>query len=153
MRYTVVHRQHERQVGTFARATGALSTSGLTIMRAQIENVSTSAGDLAWDIFWVVDPEHPERQPESRRQEVRERICLLMDSLDEPLPPHRRKWTPRSHDEPDSVNVLPVKVVFDNETVDRYTIVSFFAYDEVGLLYRIASVLAAQRARVAFRQD
>ena len=46
--------------------------------------------------------------------------------------------------------MLPKKVVFDNETVDRYTILSFFAYDEVGLLYRIAATLAEKRVVLHF---
>ena len=46
--------------------------------------------------------------------------------------------------------MLPKKVVFDNETVDRCTILSFFAYDEVGLLYRIAATLAEKRVVLHF---
>ena len=48
------------------------------------------------------------------------------------------------------MNVLPTKVVFDNDTVDRYTILSFFAYDEVGLLYRIAATLAENQVVLHF---
>ena len=48
------------------------------------------------------------------------------------------------------MNVLPTKVVFDNETVERYTILSFFAYDEVGLLYRIAATLAKMNVVLHF---
>lgn len=139
MRYTVIRREGERSIGTFARATGALSTSGLSILRAQIETV----GDVAWDYFWAVDPTHPDREtPASQTEQVCKRVCHLLDSPNEPLPPYRRKWTTQGEREPESVNVLPTKVVFDNETFDRYTILSFFAYDEVGLLYRIAAALA-----------
>ncbi len=147
MRYTVIRREAERTIGTFARATGALSTSGLTIMRAQIETV----GDLAWDYFWVIDPSQPDQQTTSPRSEqICQRVCHLLDSPDEPLPPHRRTWTTQGEREPDSVNVLPTKVVFDNDTVDRYTILSFFAYDEVGLLYRIAASLAENQVVLHF---
>jgi [protein-PII] uridylyltransferase len=147
MRYTVIRREGERSIGTFARATGALSTSGLTIMRAQIETV----GDVAWDYFWVIDPAYPDQEtPVARSKQVRDRICHLLDSPKEPLPPHRRTWTTQGEREPDLVNVLPTKVVFDNETVDRYTILSFFAYDEIGLLYRIAATLAENRVVLHF---
>ncbi len=147
MRYTVIRREGERSIGTFARATGALSTSGLTILRAQIETV----GDVAWDYFWVIDPAYPDQEtPASRSRKVCERVCHLLDSPNEALPPHRRTWTMQEECEPDSVNVLPTKVVFDNETVDRYTILSFFAYDEVGLLYRIAATLAEKRVVLHF---
>lgn len=147
MRFTVIRREEERSIGTFARATGALTTSGLEILRAQIEMV----GDFAWDDFWVTDPGFPGVEvPEDRAKKVCGRVCHLLDSPDEPLPPYRRHWKSQRYREPDSVNVLPTKVVFDNETVDRYTILSFFAYDQTGLLYRIAATLAEQRVVLHF---
>ncbi len=146
-RYTIVRREDERTIGTFARATGALSTNGLTILRAQVEMV----GNFAWDDFWVTDPESTDAETlEARTAEVCKSVCHFLDTPDEPLPPHRRTWCAIGNREPDSVNVLPKKVVFDNETVDRYTILSFFAYDEVGLLYRIAATLAEQRLVLYF---
>ena len=146
-RYTVIRREDEHSIGTFARATGVLSTSGLTIMRAQIEMV----GDLAWDNYWVTDLERSEGQAvEPRTESICARVCHLLDSPDEPLPAHRRKWDSQNPREGDSVNVLPTKVVFDNETVERYTILSFFAYDEVGLLYRIAATLAKMNVVLHF---
>lgn len=147
MRYTVIRREGERTIGTFARSTGALSTSGLTILRAQIETV----GDLAWDYFWVIDPANLDEEASSKQSdEVCKRVCHLLDSPDEPLPPYRRKWATQGERESEAVNVLPTKVVFDNETVDRYTILSFFAYDEVGLLYRIAATLAENQVVLHF---
>jgi [protein-PII] uridylyltransferase len=146
-RYTVIRREDEHSIGTFARATGVLSTSGLTILRAQIEMV----GDLAWDNYWVTDLECPDGQPvETRHETICARVCHLLDSPDEPLPAHRRKWDSQNPREGESVNVLPSKVVFDNETVERYTILSFFAYDEVGLLYRIAATLAKMNVVLHF---
>lgn len=147
MRYTIIRRESQRSIGTFARATGALSSNGLTILRAQIEMV----GGFAWDDFWVIDPEFPEGEtPAARTAEICERVRHLMDTPDEPLPTRPRTWTPSSNREPDSVNVLPKKVIFDNDTVDRYTILSFFAYDEVELLYRIASTLAEKQVVLHF---
>ncbi|QDT02457.1 Bifunctional uridylyltransferase/uridylyl-removing enzyme [Rubripirellula lacrimiformis] len=147
MRYTVIRHEQRHSIGTFSRATGALATSGLAILRAQIEMV----GDFAWDHFWVIDPEYPEGEtPQHRTDQISQRVCHLLDNPDEPLPRFRTTWKPTSEVEPTSVNVLPKKVVFDNDTVDRYTIVSFFAYDEVGLLYRIASALADQRLVLSF---
>ena len=73
IRYTVVRREDEHSIGTFARATGVLSTSGLTILRAQIEMV----GDLAWDNYWVADPEGPDRQPgDSRTDSICASECV-----------------------------------------------------------------------------
>jgi [protein-PII] uridylyltransferase len=138
-RYTVIRREDERSIGTFARACGALSASGVTIMRARIEMV----GDLAWDDFWVTDLENPASQsPQHRMDEISERVRHFLDSPDEPMPQPRQTWCSQTANEGDSVNVLPKKVMFDNDSVDRYTIISFFAYNEVGLLYRIASTMA-----------
>ncbi|TWU26323.1 Bifunctional uridylyltransferase/uridylyl-removing enzyme [Novipirellula galeiformis] len=146
MRYTVVRRESHQSIGTFARATGAFTTAGLSILRAQIETVGE---DLAWDDFWVSDPLYPECPPAGRVEEIRERVRTLLDSPDQPLPAHPRRWSTRNR-EGDQVNVLPTKVRFDNDTVDRFTIVSVFAYDEVGLLYRVASAFADQNVVLHF---
>ena len=61
-RYTIIRREDERSIGTFARACGALTRSGVTIMRARIEMV----GDLVWDDFWVVDLEYPDSESPQR---------------------------------------------------------------------------------------
>lgn len=148
MRYTVIRREDKHSIGTFARATGALTTSGLDILRAQIETV----GDFAWDHFWVTDPQSQDGNDVSayRTTNIMDRVRHLVDHPAEPLPRYKSTWKPGRVVEPKSVNVLPKKVVFDNDTVDRYTIISFFAYDEVGLLYRIASTLAEHRLVLAF---
>ncbi|MEM8666329.1 MAG: [protein-PII] uridylyltransferase [Planctomycetota bacterium] len=146
-RYTVIRREDQNSVGTFARVTGAFSTSGLEILRAHIEMV----GDYAWDDFWVIDPNFPDGDPpDERKEEICRTVCRLLDSPDEPLPARRRVWAATRQREPDSVNVLPHKVVFDNDTVDRYTILSVFAYDQTGLLYRIASTLAEKSVVLHF---
>lgn len=160
MRYTVIRREDERTIGTFARATGALSASGLTILRAQIETV----GDIVWDDFWTCDPEATSEtaegtvdplhdssvdpEIEQKVAEVCKSVCHLLDSPDDPLP--RQRKTFQLNREPDSVNLLPKTVVFDNDTVDRYTILSFFAYNEVGLLHRIADTIAQQELVLYF---
>ncbi len=147
MRYTLIHREDQNSIGTFARVTGAFSTCGLEILRAQIEMV----GSFAWDNFWVSDPDFPDGDPpQARRDEVCQTICRVVDSPEEPLPPQRRTWAQQRQREPDSVNVLPSKVVFDNETVDRYTILSVFAYDHSGLLYRIAAMLGEKKVVLHF---
>ncbi len=146
-RFTVIRKDATHAIGTFARATGALSTCGLSILRARIETV----GDVAWDYFWAIDPASADGKiGEVQTEDICRRVCQLLDSPDEPLPPYRKKWATQDEAEPDSVNVLPTKVVIDNDTVDRYTILSYFAYDSVGLLYRIAAALSAQQVVLNF---
>ena len=140
-----------RPLGTFARATGALSSRGLNIMRAQIETV----GNYAWDYFWAIDPsvsavdEDPQQQA-FRFEQSCEQLQQLIDSPEQPLPRYKQTWKPADDNEPESVNVLPRKVMFDNDTVDQYTIISFFAYDQVGLLARIAAALSREQLVLTF---
>ncbi|MBL6724142.1 MAG: [protein-PII] uridylyltransferase [Rubripirellula sp.] len=146
-RFTVIKQETSHSIGTFARATGALSTCGLSILRARIETV----GDVAWDYFWVVDSSNADGKISDRdTQKISESVCQLLESPNEPLPPYRRKWAMQGDCEPESVNLLPTRVVIDNDTVDRYTILSYFAYDSVGLLYRIAAALSERQVVLHF---
>ncbi|MEO1615953.1 MAG: [protein-PII] uridylyltransferase [Planctomycetota bacterium] len=137
IRYVVVHRLGSRRVGIFARVAGAFVSSGLNILRAEIVTV----GDVVWDEFWVTDPDYSDEPPESRVQQIADLVRALLIDPDKPLPPMRRKWSERKKDS-DIVNVLPTQVTFDNQTLERFTIVSLFAYDQTGLLYRVASAFA-----------
>lgn len=138
--YTVLRREPASAIGSFARAAGVLAVVGLEIQRAQVERVD----EFAWNDFWVVDPDYRnEEVPAGRIREVSEKLESLMDHPSKPLPPPRRVWS-STGDEPDSVNVLPMKVMFDNDTIDRYTILSLFAYDRPGLLHKVTDVIARQ---------
>lgn len=145
-RFTVIRQETSHSIGTFARATGALSTCGLSILRARIETV----GDVAWDYFWAVDSAKSGVLAPAETEKICQRLCQLLDSPEMPLPPYRKKWALQQEIEPDSVNLLPTKVVIDNDTVDRYTILSYFAYDSVGLLYRIAAALSEKQIVLHF---
>lgn len=146
MCYRVVCRQEQR-IGTFARVTGALATCGLAILRADVETVGEQ---LVWDSFWVNDPDYADKIPDFRVKEVCERTCKLLDTPDAPLPPYRRVWNASAKDDQRSVHVLPTSVVFDNATVEHYTILSLFAYNQVGLLHRIAVAIAELRIEIHF---
>jgi [protein-PII] uridylyltransferase len=144
--YTVLRRESANAVGSFARSAGVLAVVGLEIRRAQIERVD----QFAWNDFWVVDPDYKDGEvPVSRIEEVSRKMETLMDDFEKPLPPPRRLWSSVSR-EPDAVNLLPVKVTFDNDTIDRYTILSLFAYDQPGLLYRVTDAIARQRVVLHF---
>lgn len=138
MRYVVIFRQGERRVGIFARVAGAFMSCGIDILRAEI----VTLGDVVWDEFWVADPDYPNEPPAERIEKVASCVKHLLDAPDAPLPPLRQKWSVGQKRVSHTVNVLPTKVDFDNETLDRFTILSLFAYDQSGLLYRVASVLS-----------
>ncbi|MEM0927544.1 MAG: [protein-PII] uridylyltransferase, partial [Planctomycetota bacterium] len=138
MRYVIVHRPGDRRVGVFARVAGAFVTSGINILRAEIVTLE----ETVWDEFWVTDPDYPEEPPENRINQVVERVRDLLLNPEKPLPPVRSRWGRKGEQEAGLVNLLPTQVTFDNETLERYTIVSLFAYDQTGLLYRVASTFA-----------
>ncbi|QDV65550.1 [protein-PII] uridylyltransferase [Crateriforma conspicua] len=142
MRYTVLHREARRNIGTFARSTGALSGLGLQIMRADVDTIEVDDQEVAWDSFWVLDPDHENPPPQHRVNEVCNHVCRLLADPTAPVTAHRDTWRGASIREPDSVNVLPTKVTFDNDTLEQYTILSLFAYDRQGLLYRVARAMA-----------
>lgn len=146
MRYVVIFRQGEQRVGIFARVVGAFMSCGIDILRAEIVTV----GDLVWDEFWVADPDYPDEPPAERIEKVVSRVTHLLNSPDDPLPPTRRTWSVGKKRDTAALNVLPTKVDFDNETLDRFTIVSLFAYDQTGLLYRVASALSGMNLVLHF---
>ena len=135
--FTILRRESASATGTFAHSAGVMSALGLTIRRAQIERY----GEFAWNDFWVTDmlaPDdtvHPERIVELENSLRR----LLIRDVDQ-LPSPPRLWTAAGRHE--GVRVLPTRVTFDNETIDRFTILSLFAYDQPTLLHRVTSRLA-----------
>lgn len=156
VRFVVIRREDHVTMGTFARATAALAANGLDIQRAQIETV----GDYAWDYFWVVKSSLAHSDLADGDEEVdfdpnkidliSGRVRDLIDTPNQPMPRPMKTWSSKELSEPDSVNVLPKKVVFDNESIDRYTIVSLFAYDRVGLLSRVALAMSQQGLNLSF---
>lgn len=138
IRYVVIHRQGDRRVGIFARVAGAFMSSGIDILRAEIVTI----GDIVWDEFWVSDPDFPGQPPAERIEKVARRVTDLLDNPETPLPATRRVWSVGQQRVSEAVNVLPTKVAFDNNTLERFTILSMFAYDQSGLLYRVSSALA-----------
>lgn len=147
IRYNVVVRQGERRIGTFARITGALYACGVSILRANIETVGE---DLLWDAFWVDDPDFVGRPPAERIAKVCKVIRNAIDNPDAPLPVPRKVWKTKGSSEPASVNLLPTKIIFDNDTFDHQTILSLFTYDRAGLLSDVATVLFQRGVSIQF---
>jgi len=144
--YTVVTNQKNRPIGTFARATAALADSGLSILKADIE---TLPGDWVWDTFLVEDREAGGVTDE-RIVKVAAKVRDFMLDENRPLSTRRRYWSPTVKSESETIKLQPAKVSFDNETMDRYTVVLLFAYDRPGLLASIASTFASLRIVLHF---
>lgn len=122
--------------GVFHRLTGALSSQGLAILSAQI---NTLAGGLVLDRFVVEDPDHPERPPPFRLEEVCTALrTALLVPTNEP-PKFRRLW--RNSAPSPTLDARPQRVNVDASSSDEFTIIDVFANDRVGLLYAITRKL------------
>ena len=124
--------------GCFHKLSGALSAKRLEILSAAI---CTMQDGVIIDACRVRDADHAGEIPEFRIEEVAAAIRkVLRGETDvETLLKSRGRFAVRSMSGP--VSDLPLRVVIDNESSDRYTIVDVFAHDRPGLLYAIARVL------------
>lgn len=124
--------------GCFHKLTGVLSAKRMEILSAQI---CTTTDGLVIDSYRVRDYDHDGEVPEFRQAEVAKLIRqALSGELDvEKLFQTRSRFLPNAVQGP--VSNLPMRVVVDNETSDKYTILDVFAHDRPGLLYRIARTL------------
>jgi [protein-PII] uridylyltransferase len=130
-------RQKDQPIGIFARATGALAATGLSILKAEIATLSDG---WIWDTFLVEDYDSAAKH-DAHIAYTGERVTEIL-SGQKPLPPLRKYWSATSERDQEKVKLQPAEVNFDNETTDRYTIILLFAYDRPGLLARVAAVLA-----------
>ncbi len=144
--YTVITNQQNRPIGAFARATAALADSGLSILRAEI---ATIADDWVWDTFLVEDRESS-AVSDTRIAQVATRVRRFMVDPTIPIAAGRRYWSPTIKSEAAAIKLQPAKVSFDNETMDRYTVVLLFAYDRPGLLAAIGSKFASLQVVLHF---
>lgn len=124
--------------GCFHKLTGVLSALRMEILSALI---CSSQEGLIIDSYRVRDYDHEGELPEFRREEVAEMIRrVLRGEVDvETLFRNRLRFARQLKQGP--VSNLPLRVVIDNETSDRYTIIDVFAHDRPGLLYRITRSL------------
>ena len=132
----VVGVKQTRPTGLFHRIVGGLSSSGLSILSAEIH---TQPGMLAWDRFVVEDPDYGDAPPQYRIDEVCANLVAAVDPNNHKSPVFRRIW--KSHDSDKVPRIQPTQIRFDNATSDHHTIISVFAYDRIGLLYDIARTL------------
>lgn len=122
--------------GIFHRLTGALTSKGLQILSAQIY---TLADAMVLDRFWVYDPDYTGQPPDDRLQEVCEALRASLRP-EAQAPTFRRIWqVGASHGQP--LLHPESRVLIDNHTSDRYTIIDVITLDRRGLLYAITRTL------------
>ncbi len=125
--------------GLFNKITGALAAKGLEILSA---NICTTTEGLVIDSFHVHDGDHGGPVPDFRLR-ARSRRAIANDvrsgrtTVEHLFQRHRRYL----RTEPPHLFREPTRVVIDNDSSERFTIIDVFADDRRGLLYAIASNL------------
>lgn len=130
--------------GQFSKMAGALTAKRLEILSAEI---ATSTDGVILDRFLVVDYDYAGEVPEIRREEVTLAIAEVL----------QEKRTiaalfaanKRFESQPATVSHMPTRVVIDNDSTERFTIIDVFAHDRTGLLYVITRTLVELKLSVA----
>lgn len=132
--------------GLFSRVTGVLTAKGLQILSA---NICTTSDGIVIDRFRVVDSDHAPPVPDFRLEEIELAIGAVLrgEQSIEGLFQRHRRILPRA----ETLLLFrdPTRVVIDNSSSERYTIIDVFAHDRRGLLYTIARTLLDLNLSVA----
>ncbi len=124
--------------GIFHKLTGTLSAKGLQILSAEI---STLADELVLDRFYVHDGDYNGEPPAERIDAVCQALVSSLTTDAGKPPTFRKLWKSGTNSPASSFSGLPTRIRFDNTTSDRFTIITIFNYDRMGLLYSIALTL------------
>ena len=120
--------------GTFYRLAGALASEGVEVLSAQINTLSSG---WALDRFHGIDPQQDGVSSAARIEVVCQRLVESLNNPSQEIPRFRRIWNKQEVDKA-TLSGLPTRVLFDNVTSDRATILQVFAPDRLGLLYTAA---------------
>jgi [protein-PII] uridylyltransferase len=137
LEYTISTHE-EVTAGVFYKLTGALTSQGLEILFAEI---NTLARGLIVDRFVVRDNDFQGKPPPERIEAVRAALRQALLTTTDKAPSFRRLWRQRQGSRTADLAPPPTRVVADNNTSDRFTVLDVFATDRTGLLYTIARAL------------
>jgi [protein-PII] uridylyltransferase len=132
--------------GIFHKLTGALSSSGQQILSAEIHTLAES---FVLDRFYVEDRDFTGPPPTARMDQICQALVAALQDQSGKPPTFRRVWSSGATKDPAQLLRAPAQVIPENDTSDRYTIISIFTYDRMGLLYTIARTLFEQGLSVA----
>jgi [protein-PII] uridylyltransferase len=132
----VLDAQHS--VGCFHVIAGVLTAKHLNILGAEI---TTNRDGVVVDVFHVTDSDYALPVPPHRITEIANTIrdALTKKGTVEQLFKRNKRIAMPGAKQP--VMHLETRVVIDNKTSDRCTVVSVFAHDRPGLLFTIARTL------------
>ena len=131
--------------GCFHKLAGVLSAKRMEILTATI---CTTQDGMIIDALRVRDADHAGEIPEFRTEEVASAIrkVLRAETDVQTLLKSRGRFAIQAAQGP--VSDLPLRVVIDNESSDRFTVIDVFAHDRPGLLYEITRSLYVLRLSV-----
>jgi [protein-PII] uridylyltransferase len=124
--------------GCFHRITGVLSSQQNSILSVEI--IELPNGHVL-DRFFVTDLASNQEPPAHRLHDIQEKINRSIQEQKASKPSFPTVWSGTSETTAAELNPLPTKVNLDNVTTEKYTIVTVFAYDRIGLLYKITKAL------------
>lgn len=130
---------HEQlAAGCFHKLSGVLSAKRLAILSAAI---FTTHDGVIIDVYRVRDADHAGEIPTWRVDDVAVAIRKVLrgETNVEAMLKSRGRFAVQAASGP--VSDLPTRVVVDNESSDRYTVIDVFAHDRPGLLYTITRAL------------
>jgi [protein-PII] uridylyltransferase len=132
--------------GCFHKLAGVLSAKRMEILTAAI---CTTQDNLIIDALRVRDADHAGEIPEFRTEEVASAIRKVLRGETDvaTLLKSRGRFAVKAARGP--VSDLPLRVVIDNESSDRYTVIDVFAHDRPGLLYELTRGLYELNLSVA----
>ena len=123
--------------GIFYKLTGALASTGLEILSAEIH---TLADGLVFDRFYVHDPDFTSAPPPDRIDQVCRALEESLLSQKGDLPTFRKLWQSTSS-RGAAIAELPTQVRVDNDFSERFTIIDVFTHDRMGLLHTISRTI------------
>ncbi len=124
--------------GVFHKLTGALASQGMQILSAEI---NTLADGMVLDRFYASDPDFAEEPPPDRIEQVTRALAQSLQTAHGSTPSFRQVWRSAASRELAAFNQLPTRVLIDNNSSHRFTIIDVFASDRMGLLFTIARTL------------
>ena len=134
---TVLYRliTHEEYAdGVFHKTCGVLTASRLEILSAQI---STSLDGFVVDSYRVVDHDYVGEVPPERTERVAEALRRALTGATNVQSLFQKHVRFGARRQPAPVSDQQTRVVIDNHSSDRCTIVDVFAHDRSGLLFTI----------------
>lgn len=129
-----VGKSSSRRTGVFYKVCGLLSSMGMQIQAADIKPLGD---DQMWYWMQFEDTSCVEAPSASRLEEIKKKVTAQVLDRDESPPRFRSVWK-REDSLADKLSKPKIHVKIDNQTVNSATIIDVFAFDKVGLLYKLA---------------